>query len=61
VIAGSRDGRHVGDNAAAVDVDLSDVLDQLEDLTKLGPAFAYGRETRTGGSLPGRLLTKSIL
>jgi aryl-alcohol dehydrogenase-like predicted oxidoreductase len=39
-IAGSRDGRHVGENAQASRLDLRDVLEELERLIPLGPAFA---------------------
>jgi aryl-alcohol dehydrogenase-like predicted oxidoreductase len=38
-IAGSRDGRHVRENAEAASVDLADALDELEALIPLGPAF----------------------
>jgi aryl-alcohol dehydrogenase-like predicted oxidoreductase len=36
-IAGSRNGRHVRSNAGAVELDLSDVREQLEHLLTLGP------------------------
>ena len=39
-IAGSRDGRHVGENAEAALLDLSGVLDELDELIRLGPTFA---------------------
>ncbi|MFY9577894.1 MAG: aldo/keto reductase [Gaiellaceae bacterium] len=39
-IAGSRDGRHVRENAEAADLDLEAVLDELEQLIPLGPTFA---------------------
>jgi aryl-alcohol dehydrogenase-like predicted oxidoreductase len=39
-LAGSRDGRHVHENAAAAAVDLRTSLDELEALIPLGPAFA---------------------
>jgi len=39
-IAGSRDGRHMDENARASTVDLADSLDELEHLIPLGPAFA---------------------
>ena len=38
-IAGSRDGRHVQENARAADLDLSDAIDDLEQLIPLGPTF----------------------
>ncbi len=38
-IAGSRDGRHMRENAGAADLNLRDVLDELEALIPLGPAF----------------------
>jgi myo-inositol catabolism protein IolS len=38
-IAGSRDGRHVHENAQAADLDLSAVIDDLEQLIPLGPTF----------------------
>ena len=41
-IAGSRDGRHVRENAEAANVDLEAVLDELEQLIELGPSFATG-------------------
>ena len=41
-IAGSRDGRHVRENAEAANVDLEGVLDELEQLIELGPSFATG-------------------
>jgi len=41
-IAGSRDGRHVRENAEAANVDLEGVLDELGQLIELGPAFATG-------------------
>jgi aryl-alcohol dehydrogenase-like predicted oxidoreductase len=39
-IAGSRDGRHMEENAGAVTVDLSEVLPEIEDLIRLGPTMA---------------------
>jgi aryl-alcohol dehydrogenase-like predicted oxidoreductase len=39
-IAGSRDGRHMDENARASTVDLADSLDELEKLISQGPAFA---------------------
>ena len=39
-IAGSRDGRHVHENAQATELDLSTVVDDLEKLIPLGPTFA---------------------
>jgi aryl-alcohol dehydrogenase-like predicted oxidoreductase len=39
-IAGSRDERHMRDNAAAAALDLSDVLSEIERLIPLGPTFA---------------------
>jgi aryl-alcohol dehydrogenase-like predicted oxidoreductase len=39
-IAGSRDGRHVRENAEATTLDLTGSLDELEALIPLGPAFA---------------------
>jgi aryl-alcohol dehydrogenase-like predicted oxidoreductase len=36
-IVGSRDGRHMMENAGASDLDLSDALDELERLVLLGP------------------------
>jgi aryl-alcohol dehydrogenase-like predicted oxidoreductase len=38
-IAGSRDGRHVHENAQAAELDLSAVMDVLERLIPLGPTF----------------------
>jgi aryl-alcohol dehydrogenase-like predicted oxidoreductase len=38
-IAGSKDGRHVSENAAASDLDLTGVLDELEALIPFGPNF----------------------
>lgn len=38
-IAGSRDGRHVHENAQAAELDLSAVMDDLEQLIPLGPTF----------------------
>ena len=38
-IAGSRDGRHVRENAEAATLDLTDVIGELEALIPLGPAF----------------------
>ncbi|MGZ8795652.1 MAG: aldo/keto reductase [Gaiellaceae bacterium] len=39
-IAGSRDGRHVNENAEASNLDLTGSLDELEKLIPLGPTFA---------------------
>jgi myo-inositol catabolism protein IolS len=39
-IAGSKDGLHMRENAEAADLDLGGVLDELENLIPLGPAFA---------------------
>jgi aryl-alcohol dehydrogenase-like predicted oxidoreductase len=39
-IAGSRDGRHMEENAGAVTVDLSEVLPEIEELIRLGPTMA---------------------
>ena len=39
-IAGSKDGLHMRENAEAADLDLGGVLDELENLILLGPAFA---------------------
>jgi aryl-alcohol dehydrogenase-like predicted oxidoreductase len=39
-IAGSRDGRHVSENAGAVTLDLAETRAELEDLLQRGPAFA---------------------
>jgi len=40
-ITGSRDGGHLRENAGAADLTLPDeVLDRLEELIPLGPAFA---------------------
>jgi len=39
-LAGSRDGRHAHENAAAAAVDLRVSLDECEALIPLGPAFA---------------------
>ena len=39
-IAGSRDGRHVHENAAASSIDLKGWMDELEELIPLGPSFA---------------------
>jgi aryl-alcohol dehydrogenase-like predicted oxidoreductase len=41
-IAGSRDGRHVRENAEASLLDLTGALDELEELIPLGPTFAGG-------------------
>jgi aryl-alcohol dehydrogenase-like predicted oxidoreductase len=38
-LAGSRDGRHVHENAAAAGLDLTESFDDLEALIPLGPAF----------------------
>ena len=39
-IAGSRDGRHVDENAEASNLDLTGSLDEIEKLITLGPTFA---------------------
>lgn len=39
-IAGSRSGRHMGENAGAAELDLRDALPDIERLIPLGPAFA---------------------
>lgn len=39
-ITGSRDGRHMDENARASTIDLADELDELENLIPQGPAFA---------------------
>jgi aryl-alcohol dehydrogenase-like predicted oxidoreductase len=39
-IAGSRDGRHVRENAQASELDLTLVIDELDELIPLGPTFA---------------------
>jgi aryl-alcohol dehydrogenase-like predicted oxidoreductase len=39
-IAGSRDGRHVHENAEASNLDLTGSLDELEKLIPMGPTFA---------------------
>jgi aryl-alcohol dehydrogenase-like predicted oxidoreductase len=39
-IVGSSSGSHLGENAGATTLDLTDVLDELEQLIPLGPAFA---------------------
>ena len=39
-IAGSHNGRHMKENAGAADLDLSEVMDEIEQLVPLGPAFA---------------------
>ena len=36
-IVGSRNGRHMRENAAASDLELTEVLDELEQLIPLGP------------------------
>jgi aryl-alcohol dehydrogenase-like predicted oxidoreductase len=41
-LAGSRDGRHVHENARAAALDLSGALEEIEALIPLGPAFAEG-------------------
>jgi aryl-alcohol dehydrogenase-like predicted oxidoreductase len=38
-IVGSRDGRHMRDNAVAAEHDLGSVLDEIEALIPLGPTF----------------------
>ena len=49
-IVGSRDGRHMRENAAASDLDLTEVLDELERLIPLGPMF--GDPVRNGDDPP---------
>jgi aryl-alcohol dehydrogenase-like predicted oxidoreductase len=39
VLAGSRSPRHVQENAEAAQLDLTSVLDEIETLIPLGPAF----------------------
>ena len=39
-IAGSRDGRHMSENAGAAELDLAQVRPELDALLRLGPAFA---------------------
>ena len=39
-IAGSRSGRHMRENARAADLDISAVLDEIEQLIPRGPSFA---------------------
>jgi aryl-alcohol dehydrogenase-like predicted oxidoreductase len=39
-IAGSRSGRHMDENAHAAELDLSEVLDEIQQLIPLGPSFA---------------------
>jgi len=39
-IAGSRDGRHVGENAHASDMNIAEALAEIERLVPLGPSFA---------------------
>jgi aryl-alcohol dehydrogenase-like predicted oxidoreductase len=39
-IAGSRNGSHVRENAEAAQLDLTDALDEIEQLVKLGPSYA---------------------
>jgi aryl-alcohol dehydrogenase-like predicted oxidoreductase len=41
-IAGSRNGSHMNENAIAADLDLSEVMDEIEQLIPRGPAFARG-------------------
>ena len=43
-LAGSRNGRHVRENAEAAQLDLAGLLDELEALIPLGPAFAPSRQ-----------------
>jgi aryl-alcohol dehydrogenase-like predicted oxidoreductase len=38
-IAGSRSGAHIAENAAAGDLDLDGLLDEIEQLIRLGPSF----------------------
>ncbi len=38
-IAGSKDDRHMRENAEATDMDLGDALDELDGLISFGPAF----------------------
>ncbi len=44
-IAGSRDGGHMKENAAAASLDLSNVLSEIEQLIPLGPTFAQSAPT----------------
>jgi myo-inositol catabolism protein IolS len=44
-IAGSRDGKHMEENAGAAALDLSAVLDEVEALIPLGPAFGVAPGT----------------
>lgn len=39
-IAGSRNGSHVLENAEAAELDLTDALDEIEQLVRLGPSYA---------------------
>ena len=39
-IAGSHNGSHMKENAGAAGLDLSEVMDEIEQLVPLGPAFA---------------------
>ena len=39
-IAGSRSGHHMQENASAAELDLSDALDEIDQLISLGPSFA---------------------
>ena len=41
-IAGSRNGDHTDENAAAASLDLTDSLEEIEQLIPLGPSFASG-------------------
>jgi aryl-alcohol dehydrogenase-like predicted oxidoreductase len=41
-IAGSRDGRHVAENAGESGLDIRGALGELEELIPLGPNFATG-------------------
>lgn len=43
-IAGSRNGSHMAENARATAIDLSGVLDEIEQLIGLGPAFALASD-----------------
>ena len=43
-LAGSRNGRHVRENAEAAQLDLAGLLDEFEALIPLGPAFAPSRQ-----------------
>ena len=52
-IVGSRDGRHMRENAAASDLDLTEVLDDFEPLLWLGPNVAGRGESEDVPSSSG--------